>query len=56
MPLFRHAQKAAAVTAVICASALLVASTDAAAAPKDPNAACKKFRKAVTPKVKAKDR
>jgi hypothetical protein len=50
MPLFRHAQKAAAVTAVICASALLVASTDAAvAAPKDPNAASKKFRKAVTP-------
>ena len=49
MPLFRHARKAAAVTAVICASALLVASTDAVAAPKDPNAASKKFRKAVTP-------
>jgi len=49
MPMFKHARKAAAVTAVICASALLVASTEASAAPKDPNAASKKFRKAVTP-------
>ena len=48
--LFRHARKATAVTAVICASALLVASTEAVAAPKnDPNATSKKFRKAVTP-------
>ena len=50
MPLFSHARKATAVTAVICASALLVAGTEAVAAPKnDPNAASKKFRKAVTP-------
>jgi len=50
MPLFRHARKATAVTAIVCASALLVAGTEAVAAPKnDPNAASKKFRKAVTP-------
>ena len=51
MPLFRHARGKAAVTAALCATALVAGSTNgvAQAAPDNTNKASKKFRQAVTP-------